>query len=298
MPLKLKERNISSKHNRLQLSGQSGTWDTTTSGFQVRRPNRSATLPPCLFWFIPVYISMMTRISLVVYRSRTIFTVHLSLLPTSYKVNSNDSRILSVFGSWKRTPSSSLMFDSKQFSDCRHISLPICFLSRSHFRNSVWLQAAPIFTCWAFERIFLPNNNLAGFISLSFCNKCVRFISLQRRLSVSYSAWLSICSNSTFLSLSVGLWTQWSWPFAFDIIFVEVDSKLLRHKCTVCDTNVLFLALFLFTIKFLSKIRNRVSYLRILHFDRARLGLDKFTCVLDWKHAKTEIQNWNTETKM
>ena len=74
MPLKLKETNISNEHNRLknpnwregdqlaiykhdrgvelgstekqlQLSGQSGTW-TRDSGFQVRRPNHSATLPP------------------------------------------------------------------------------------------------------------------------------------------------------------------------------------------------------------------------------------------------------------
>ena len=79
MPLKLKDTNISNEHNRLKTPNWQGAdqlaiykhdqelnWDLprnnsslvvsaglepATSGFQVRRPNHSATLPPIDYYY-------------------------------------------------------------------------------------------------------------------------------------------------------------------------------------------------------------------------------------------------------
>ena len=61
-----------------------------------------------------------------------IFILHMSLLPTTYNVNSNDSQICLWFV--EKNPSS-LMFYSTQLSDCMYIFLFICLLSRVRFQK-------------------------------------------------------------------------------------------------------------------------------------------------------------------
>ena len=69
----------------------------------------------------------------LIFRAGVIFILHMSLLPTTYNVNSNDSQILSALSLWK-TPPPSQMFILKQISDCRHmIFSPFAFF---HIRSS------------------------------------------------------------------------------------------------------------------------------------------------------------------
>ena len=46
----------------------------------------------------------------LIFRAGVIFILLMSLLPTTYNVNSNDSQILSVFGLWKKPVFSDVLF--------------------------------------------------------------------------------------------------------------------------------------------------------------------------------------------
>ena len=74
------------------------------------------------FWACDVTLTAIQEhhTSLVFYRNRIIFTLHLCLSPFSYNVHSNDSQILPDL-LVEKNPFILWCFVLKQFSDCRHM---------------------------------------------------------------------------------------------------------------------------------------------------------------------------------